>query len=156
MSDSRKIIQTPSHLDLFEKVIHNDKITDYRDAMGRTCDRQSLVKTFFDKANIIALEQKLNRLVENKYSFTVKNSNIELVMMIMTNIYTCKTRDESVRLNAEILNSLVLSEGVEKYYQHLVGHEKYMIDRNSRHRLMEHPKLMSSKASKQLPKFSYL
>lgn len=156
MNRSHKIIQTPSHLELFEKVTHNDKITDYRDAMGKTCDRQSLVKTFFNKSNIIALEQRLNKLVENKYSFTVKKSNVELVMMIMTNIYTLKTRDETLKLNLETLNSFVLGEGMETYYQQLLGHEKYMIDRNSRHRLLEHPKNISNKASKQLPKFSFL
>ena len=48
---NRKIIQTPSHLSLFDKNPYTNNSIDYREGMFNTCERNKLEKMYFNIKN---------------------------------------------------------------------------------------------------------
>lgn len=152
---NRNIIQTPSHLKLFEKVKHDNKVHDYRDSMKRSCEQTNFVKVFFSEQNIKNLESEMNSMMQTKYNYKIKERSRNLVLMVMTNIY-----NENMALNIEMdlakLNDKVKKEGLNSYYQAMVGQEKFLQDRNNIHGWMSNPEMTSNKIEKQLPKMSFM
>lgn len=151
----KKIIQTPSHLHLFEKVIHKNKVHDYRDSMKKSCEQEGFVKVFFSEENIRKLGRELNSMVQSKYDYKAKEIDKNLVLMVMTNVY-----NDSIQMNIEAglvkLNQDVLSHGLGQYYQALIGQVKFLKDRNNIHELMIPPQMTSNKIDKQLPRMNFI
>jgi hypothetical protein len=71
--ENSKIVQTPSHLSLFDKNPYSNNSIDYREGMFNTCERNKLEKMYFNIKNIKYLMNEISSKVDNKYNL---NSDI--------------------------------------------------------------------------------
>ena len=147
-----KIVQTPSHLHLFERVKNQSNVEDCRDSMGKAYKRSALVKGFFSQGNKSMLESKIRNIFLSSYKYRLTEPISELLNMTMTNIYV----NNNDLLELDELNSIVLSNGSKTMYKSLQSHNQYLKDKNSTYTLMNRPTMTSNKIEKQLPRMSYL
>lgn len=142
---NKNIVQTPSHLSLFDKVPIQSKSIDYRNSLHNSCERTKLEKEYFSIDNINYLMNKINTKLNNKYIV-----NYDIVTLVMTNLYT--SNNNIYILND--INNIMLTTGFENIKQILIGNNKYLEDKNNPYKLLNRPQLTSIKKEKQLPKWS--
>ena len=143
---NKNVIQTPSHLSLFDKTTNRNAPIDYRTGMFNTCERNKLEKRFFNISNIKYLLNKINLIIGNEY-----NLNEEVLTLVMTNIYT----NNYNIMNVSDMNDKMLTSGVEEIKSLLVSNAIYIKDKTNTYTLMDRPQMTSNKIEKQLPKHSF-
>ena len=143
---NRNIIQTPSHLSLFDKTINRNAPIDYRTGMFDTCERNKLEKRFFNISNIKYLLNKINSKIGNEY-----NLNDEVLTLVMTNMYTSNYNI----MNINDMNDKMLTTGVTEIKSLLVSNNIYIKDKTNTYTLMDRPQITSNKIEKQLPRHSF-
>jgi hypothetical protein len=143
---NRNIIQTPSHLSLFDKTINKNTPIDYRTGIFNTCERNKLEKRFFNITNIKYLLNNINSKIGNEYVL-----NEEVLTLVMTNMYTTNYNIMNVRE----MNDKMLTVGVEEIKSLLVSNSIYINDKSNTYTLMDRPQMTSNKIEKQLPKYSF-
>jgi len=143
---NKNIIQTPSHLSLFDKNPYTNNPIDYRDGIFNTCERNKLEKQYFNIKNINYLLNNITSKLENKYQI-----NKDVLTLVMTNIYT----KYYFITNLSDMNSKMLTDGIHEIKSLLVSNNIYSNDKNNIYTLMDRPIITSNKIEKQLPKFSY-
>ena len=143
---NKNIIQTPSHISLFDKNPYSNNTIDYREGIFNTCQRNKLEKQYFNITNIKYLLNKILNKLENKYKI-----NEDIVTLVMTNIYT----KHYFITNLNDMNNKMLTDGIYEIKSLLVSNNIYINDKNNLYTLMDRPLITSNKIEKQLPKFSY-
>lgn len=143
--NNKNIVQTPSHLKLFDKVTNNDKLYDYRDGLQNKCNRNMLEKQFFSETNI----RNLQEIIKKKLN--IENISYEIITLVMTNLYT---NNYQIYLIEE-MNNLMITEGIISIAKIIKSNNIYNKDKNNMYTLMDRPILTSNKYEKQLPKHSF-
>ncbi len=143
---NKNIIQTPSHLSLFDKNPYNNNSIDYRDGIFKTCERSKLEKQYFNIKNINYLLNSISSELENRYKI-----NKDILTLVMTNIYT----KYYFITNLNDMNNKMLTDGIYEIKSLLVSNNIYINDKTNIYTLMDRPIITSNKIEKQLPKFSY-
>ena len=143
---NKNIIQTPSHISLFDKNPYSNNTIDYREGIFNTCQQNKLEKQYFNITNIKYLLKKILNKIENKYKI-----NEDIVTLVMTNIYT----KHYFITNLNDMNNKMLTDGIYEIKSLLVSNNIYINDKNNMYTLMDRPLITSNKIEKQLPKFSY-
>lgn len=143
---NKNIIQTPSHLSLFDKNPYTNNSNDYRDGIFKTCERTKLEKQYFNIQNINYLLNNIASKLENKYKI-----NKDILTLVMTNIYT----KYYFITNLNDMNNKMLTDGIYEIKSLLVSNNIYINDKTNVYTLIDRPIITSNKIEKQLPKFSY-
>ena len=102
------IIQTPSHLALFEKDT-NIKPSNIRESMKVNTDRKLLTQQFFGKNNQTILKDIIKKEVEIK-----SLNDEEYVNMIISNIFMDNTNNHNITITLKQLNNIVITKGSNK------------------------------------------
>ena len=150
-----KIIQTPTHMHLFEPVIPYKRNNDYRDSLRKNCDISKVSAQYFNVTNVNNLDKILKRETISKHGYTVKQDSSSITQIIMKDVYenACKSQN---MVDVSALNEMTVVNGLNSYYKHVVGQENFIRDRDMRGNFLAKPIITSNKKDKQLPQFSYL
>ena len=150
-----KIIQTPTHMHLFEPVIPYKRNNDYRDSLRQNCDISKKATQYFNADNVSNLDKKLKQQTGSKYKYTVRQDSGNITQIIMKDVYenACKANK---MVDVATLNDLTIKNGLDNYYRHVVGQENFLRDRDMRGNFLAKPIITSTKKDKQLPQFSFL
>ena len=150
-----KIIQTPTHMHLFERVTPYKKNNDYRDSLRNNCDMSKLANQYFNENNVSNLDNKLKQQTSSKYKYTVRQDSENITQIIMKDIYENACKANKI-VDVATLNDLTIRNGLDSYYKHVVGQENFLRDRDMRGNFLAKPIITSAKRDKQLPQFSFL
>ena len=143
---NKNIIQTPSHLSLFDKTNNVNRPIDYRTGIFDTCERNKLEKRHFNISNIKYLLNQIKLKLGKEY-----NLNEEVLTLVMTNMYTSNYNI----MNVQDMNDKMLTTGVDEIKSLLVSNHIYINDKTNTYTLMDRPQMTSNKIEKQLPRYSF-
>ena len=145
-----KIIQTPSHLGLFEKDT-NIKPLNIREAMATNSDRKKLTEAFFSNAN--------QTLLKNNIKKQIKISSLhdeEHVNVVISNIFMNNTNNHNISYTIQEINNIVLTNGIEQIKASLSSQQQFLIDRNKIGGFLQNPVVTSNKIERQLPRSNFI
>ena len=145
-----KIIQTPSHLGLFEKDT-NIRPANIRESMTTNVNRKELTTRFFSKNNQTMLKNEIKKHVAVK---TVHDE--EHVNMVISNIFMNCTNNHNITYTLEELNKKIIETGVPQIRAVLESQKKFLHDRNNISFILENPVVTSNKIDKQLPRSNFI
>jgi hypothetical protein len=139
-----KIIQTPSHLGLFEQIQPNNLSRDYRDSALNAMNEFRISNEYFNVNNI----RKINNEIKQKMKTVIDD---EIIHYHMTNVYFNNRTTSSV----EELNKILITD-INAINKSRISHEKYLRDRSLLYTNLDNPKMTSNKIEKQLPQFKFI
>jgi len=120
-----KIIQTPSHLGLFEKDT-NIRPSNIRDSIATNHNRKLLTQQFFSKSN----QKKLKDIIKTHVTITSIHDE-EHINIIISNIFMDNASNQNITISLEQLNNLVLTIGINKIKHSLQSQKQFINDRNN-------------------------
>ena len=144
------IIQTPSHLALFEKDT-NIKPSNIRESMKVNTDRKLLTQQFFGKNNQTILKDIIKKEVEIK-----SLNDEEYVNMIISNIFMDNTNNHNITITVKELNNIVITKGIQQIKNTLESQKKFISDRNNISIGLQNPIVTSNKIERQLPRSNFI
>lgn len=145
-----KIIQTPSHLGLFEKDI-NIKPLNIREAMATNIDRKQLTDAFFSNGN----QSMLKRQIKSKVKLTSLHDE-EHMNVVISNIFMNKTNNHNISCTVQEINNIVLTAGIERIKASLSEQQQFLFDRNNIGASLQNPVMTSCKIERQLPRSNFI
>lgn len=141
------IITPPSSDILFkmkEQVSHENKSTDYNEAIKGEIEDNILAKVFFSKENIDILQDGLRAGVYNmsEGNFKIPPQNVNNLKIIMRRVYLQHTTHDlnNVKGEVERLNQIILNSIIPEVYNSAISYNKYRIDQSSLVSPLELPK----------------
>tara|TARA_Y100000389_G_scaffold22580_1_gene19308 strand:+ start:298 stop:756 length:459 start_codon:yes stop_codon:yes gene_type:complete len=145
-----KIIQTPSHLGLFEKDT-NIKPLNIREAMATNRDRKQLTEDFFSNSNQSKLKGQIKRNVQIGSLHDEEHMNV-----VISNIFMNSTQNHNMSFTVKELNDIVLTKGIEQIKSSLSSQQQFLFDRNNIGASLQNPVITSNKIDRQLPRSNFI
>ena len=140
------IVQPPNpqlQFQMSEKIMIDNKGTDFRDALNGNLEQNLLAQVFFCGDNMQIIQNGIRGGVYDKSGgkYVVPNQNVNNLKIIMRSTYLqyAEHRNEDVTKQVEDLNQRVLGYCVDNVYSAAVGYEKYCFDQSSMFQPMELP-----------------
>ena len=136
-----------------EKIMVNNKTSEYRDPLTGIIEETMLSKVFFCAENVQILQNGLRagvyKMSEEKY--IVAPQNQDTLKIIMRSIYLqyAEHSQDNITAQVERLNKIVLDYAIPNVYNEAEGYIKYCRDQSTLATPMELPK-QSDRAFKQL------
>jgi len=140
-----KIVQTPSHLGLFEQIKPNNLSNDYRDCALNANNELRISTEYFNVNNILKIKNEIKQKMK-----TVLVDD-EIIHYHMTNVYFNNRKASS----AEELNKILLKD-INSINKSCISQEKYIRDRSRLYTNLDNPKMTSNKIEKQLPQLKFI
>lgn len=146
--NGRVDIMTPPSADILfkmkEQVSHENKSTDYNEAIKGEIEDNILAKVFFSKNNIDILQDGLRAGVYkmSEGDFKIPPQNVNNLKIIMRRVYFQYTTHDLTNVKGEIerLNQIILNSIIPEVYNSAVSYNKYRIDQSSLVSPLERPK----------------
>tara|TARA_B100000401_G_scaffold104308_3_gene67610 strand:+ start:9077 stop:9520 length:444 start_codon:yes stop_codon:yes gene_type:complete len=145
-----KIIQTPSHLHLFDRSTNIRKNQDLRESMEINKQRKQLTQDYFSTANINYLKKSI------KKKLTSGKIEEEIINVTISNIFMEYTVNPTMIFCLNDINNVVLTRGVAEIESQRTAQTQFLFDRNNIGAFMSLPVATTIKLDKQLPKMNYL
>ena len=145
-----KIIQTPSHLGLFEKDT-NIKPLNIREAMATNRDRKQLTEEFFSYNNQSFLKGKIKKQINLSSLHDEEHMNV-----VISNIFMNNTNNHNISFTIQEINRVVLTQGIEQIKSSLSSQKQFLIDRNNIGGALQNPVVTSNKIDRQLPRSNFI
>lgn len=152
MNKKHIIHQTPSHLGLFEKVTVHENVTNIRDGLKEAGNYTTISNQFYKKENIERIISEIKTHFLQVHNYNVIPKHEKLVKIVVNNVFI---KTYGLEENIRKMNMLVVKKSIAEIHENIVGHEKYMKDKNSI-QIMDRGVLTSNKIEKQLPKYNLM
>ena len=146
--NGRVDIMTPPSQDVLfqmkEQISHNNKSTDYENALKGEIEDNILAKVFFSKENIDIIQDGLRagvyKMSNNK--FIIPKQNLNELKVIMRRVYLQHANHnfDKVRSEVEMLNNIILETAVPSVYNNAVSYQKYLLDQSTLIKPLEKPR----------------
>jgi hypothetical protein len=132
------VIQPPDmgiQMKMTEKIMTNNKSTDYRGAMAGVFEDTMLSNVFFSAGNIQIIQNGIRAGVYGKSNglYVIPNQNVNNLKIIMRSTYLqyALHKPNDITPQVERLNEIVLDYCVPSVYNEAVGYEKYLYDQST-------------------------
>ena len=140
------IITPPSSDILFkmkEQVSHENKSTDYHEAIVGEIENNILAKVFFSKENIDIIQDGIRAGVYkmSDKKFMIPPQNIDNLKIIMRRVYYQHAKHlENIKYEVNRLNTIILNSAVPFVFNAAVSYNKYRLDQSTLAIPMDRPK----------------
>ena len=128
-----------------DKILYDNKATEYREALNGNWQESSLSNAYFSKNNIQIIQNAIRAGVYklSKQQYVIAPQCVDTIKVIMRSIFLQHSANMKIDIQQQIkdLNNMVTNYCVPAIYSETKGYLHYLKDASTMHTPIDHPTL---------------